>query len=78
MMRTMTVKAVLAGAVACLFAADALAQSQGPLTTVPWASRSRTKPNPDNQTIQSPQEPAKEADALLIAPPSNAAGRPHW
>ena len=67
------VKVALAAAVAGSFAFDAWAQSQGPLTTVPWASRSRTKPNPDNQTIQSPQEPAKEADALLIAPPSNAA-----
>ena len=36
------VKVALAAAVAGSFAFDAWAQSQGPLTTVPWASRSRT------------------------------------
>ena len=57
------VKVALAAAVAGSFAADAWAQSQGPLTTVPWASRSRTTKAPADQT-------ATEDTQIISAPPS--------
>jgi hypothetical protein len=48
---------------------DALAQSQGPLTTVPWASRSRSKPNPAEQ-LNTQQTPDPGGQQLLLTPPA--------
>ena len=62
---SMIVKAVLATAAAWAFAGEAVAQSQGPLTTLPWATRSRSKPNPDQQ-----QQPGADSNVQLQAPPS--------
>ncbi|HZQ01539.1 MAG TPA: hypothetical protein VFB13_18485 [Reyranella sp.] len=73
------VKAALAALAVCASVGDALAQSQGPLTTLPWAARSRSKPaekatppTPDDQQltlpsagkpVQGASEPAKPATA---------------
>jgi hypothetical protein len=57
------VKVALAASVAGTFAVDAWAQSQGPLTTVPWASRSRTVKAPSDQ-------PTTEDSQIISAPPS--------
>lgn len=64
---SMIVKAALAAAAVWAFAGEAIAQSQGPLTTLPWATRSRTKPNPDHDQQQ---QPATADQNLLQAPPS--------
>lgn len=64
------IKAMLAAAAAGVFAGDALAQSQGPLTTLPWASRSRAKPNPEPQNVQQPTESTNQ---LTVGPPASAA-----
>ena len=70
-MMRMTVKAVLAVTAAGAFTGDAWAQSQGPLTTVPWATRARPKPNPEQQNMQQNTQQPRETDAqLLTAPPS--------
>ena len=63
---SMIVKAALAMAAVWAFAGEAIAQSQGPMTTLPWATRSRTKPNPD-------QQPTDGSNVLLQAPPPSAA-----
>ncbi len=67
------VKGMLAVAAVGTFTGDAWAQSQGPLTTVPWAARARSKPNPEQQQQQNTQQP-READAQLLTPPP--AGKP--
>lgn len=63
-------------------ALEAMAQSMGPLTTTPWAARSRPKPNPSEQqgvdplAQQSPQPPpAKPVEAAPEPPKTKAADR---
>jgi hypothetical protein len=63
----MQIKILLAAVLAATFAGDALAQSQGPLTTVPWAARSRLKPNPEGQQ-QDTQQPATSGGLQIYSP----------
>ena len=62
--------------------AVALAQSQGPLTTVPWAARSRAKPNPEvpgtdasDQNVLLPAPAGKPVDAAPEPPKARTADR---
>ncbi len=63
------VTAVSATAALGVLVGDASAQSQGPLTTVPWASRSRGKPNPTEQP-NTPQTADPNGQQLLLTPPA--------
>ena len=62
------VSAVSVTAAVGLFVGDVLAQSQGPLTTMPWASRSRAKPNPTEPSNAQTADPTGQQ--IFSAPPA--------
>ena len=58
------VRIAVAASGLALLAIDALAQSMGPITTVPWGSRQRTKPAPaENTAVDSSGQQVQSAPA---------------